>query len=137
MAAVGTVTPQKSINERGQRLWSTKLVIPTGTTGTSKQSQSLGVNGILGTISCKAPNLATDTTYDISLKDSAGELIGKLAAIADNSVKRFHVTDLLETISGSVAGQGIPIFRDDYLVIDFATAQEGGSLDFEIILRGV
>jgi hypothetical protein len=137
MAAVGTVTPQKAINERGQRLWSTKLVIPTETTGITKQSQDIGVNGILGTISCKAPNLATDTTYDISLKDSAGELIGKLAAIADNSVKRFHATDLLETISGSVAGQGIPTFRDDYLVIDFATAQEGGSLDFEIVLRGV
>lgn len=137
MAAVGTRELQKYINEQGQKLWAIKLVIPTETSGVSKQSQNIGVNGLLQSIAINSPNLVTDTTFQLFLVDKDGADIGRINAISDNDPQGCIGAQDLMIAGERDSGNGVNVFSDDYIEIKITTAQAGGSLDFEVILRGI
>ena len=135
MAAVGTRELLKDIRDRGFKLWEVKLTIPTGTTGVSKESQNLQINGLLQHIAIVAPNLVTDTQYALYILNSVPKVIARKDALADNGTQDILFFDL--NYNGAKAGgAGLPIFSDDYLKVEYATAQSGGSLDFDVYLRG-
>ena len=136
MAAVGTRELTKYINERGMKLWEVKLVIPTGTTGITIQSQNIGVNGSLQSITIKPPNLDTDTIFQLLATNALGQTFGTKAGIGDNHPCRVISAGDLMYSGDKESGMKLPIFSDDSIQISFATIQAGGSLDFEVFLRG-
>ena len=135
MAAIGTQSLIKMIQQRGFKLWEVQLLVPSETTGVIKQSQNLGINGTLQVISVVMPNLVTDTSIKLRIYNSGGILIAVKESLPDNGSKTYNAIDFMLT-GDKDGGNGIPIFADDYLQIVFATAQTGGSLNFDIRLRG-
>ena len=97
--------------------------------GTSKSQGPLSFNGRLKNMICKSPNLTTDTTYTIKIKDgSCGNGVAFLkSGIADSQTAGSDIGNIVLT-----ADEEVVLAGDNYTVEwSWVTSQDPGADGFE------
>jgi hypothetical protein len=118
------MTQNKNIvpNRGNAQVGYAKYTTATTTAGTT-QSETLTINGKIISMHIVAPDLATDTTYQVDLLNADGVVLWTKSGISDNSTTKFERGD---------TNMPYPVALADTCTLKYTwtTAQTGGSLDF-------
>lgn len=109
-----------------------KWSIPDG--AKTKTTDALGISGEMEIVRITAPNLDTDTIFQLHLNSVKMASFVYDVAIPDATTVSIHAIDLVSE-GDKEAGKGIPVLADDTLTIECATNQTGAK-EFQICIRG-